>query len=207
MQEERGKSAGKRDGPRTPKRWDVAHMRYSCADGAEICVPGTAFQHFCAKDEGPDAPEGQKSSPERPERKSVLRYGIAQKRIDRGQRLQTRLFICGALLSRDTTVLERGPETAKTVAFPNTTREILDGAFAKTALRSIVLNEGLERIGGRQEDDGGSHEGAFCSTQIKKIALPSTLKLLGDYTFSRCENLGQVASRRKTQDGAKQEEL
>ena len=52
----------------------------------------------------------------------------------------------------------------KSVAFPNTVTEVSDGAFTDTSLRSAVLNEGLERLGGFVDEDQKYNNGVFSHT-------------------------------------------
>lgn len=47
-------------------------------------------------------------------------------------------------------------------------------------LRSVVLNEGLEELGDFQDGDGGK---IFDGTQIERVTLPSTLRVLGNKIF------------------------
>ena len=62
-------------------------------------------------------------------------------------------------------------------------------------LRSAILNEGLERLGGLHSEDGAHCNGVFCGTLIKQVTLPSTLKVLGDYAFAKCALLARVTFR------------
>ena len=52
----------------------------------------------------------------------------------------------------------RGEKSIKTITFPSTVREVSNAAFNSTLLRSIVLNEGLEKLGGVQ---GNNYPGVF----------------------------------------------
>ena len=73
---------------------------------------------------------------------------------------------------------------SKMFVFPNTFRKIRDDAFRYTHLEPVVLNEGIERLGDLQDEDGCYHEGPFQCSRIKQILLPSTLKVLGgQYIF------------------------
>ena len=74
-------------------------------------------------------------------------------------------------------------------------------------MESVVLNEGLERLGACRSEDDNPHKGVFCYTQIERIALPSTMEVLGDYAFWSCSMLGQIIFKQKTlkeQDGGRQ---
>ena len=77
------------------------------------------------------------------------------------------------------------PRPAEMFIFPHTVREIEDGIFGdKMLLRSVTLNEGLEKLGGLE--DYKQYSGAFCGAQIMQVTLPQTLRILGDCTFHDC---------------------
>ena len=84
---------------------------------------------------------------------------------------------------------------SKMFVFPNTVRKIQDDAFRYAHLESVVLNEGIERLGDLQDEDGCYHEGPFHCSWIRQIVLPSMLKVLGNQTFRGCEHLSRVAFR------------
>lgn len=74
-------------------------------------------------------------------------------------------------------VAVKGAEDAKTAIFPKTVKEARDGAFTEKAgngsvLQSVVLNDGLERLGGCRSEDNNRHIGVFWNCKIKKIMLP-----------------------------------
>ena len=55
------------------------------------------------------------------------------------------------------TVVEKGLQSTKTLAFPSTVKEVLDKAFDFAPLRSVVLNEGLEVLGDSKKDPATSN--------------------------------------------------
>ena len=59
-------------------------------------------------------------------------------------------------------------------------------------LESVVLNEGLEKLGECTSDGKDYNKGVFCYTRIKRITLPSTLRVLGDGAFYGCNRLKRV---------------
>ena len=70
-------------------------------------------------------------------------------------------------------------------------RKIGEGAFrACENLRRVVLNEGLEKIGIQCK----SHYciGAFGSSKIEEITLPSTLREIDVLTFECCDSLRTI---------------
>ena len=82
---------------------------------------------------------------------------------------------------------------ARTIVFPNTTREIEEDAITRVSPRSVVLNEGLERLGAKETRDGWEYEGrAFGETAIESVRLPSTLKRIEREAFYQCDNLQTV---------------
>ena len=56
-------------------------------------------------------------------------------------------------------------------------------------LESVVLNEGLERLGKCASDGKSYHKGVSCYTQIESIRLPSTLKWIEHEAFYDCKDL------------------
>ena len=63
-----------------------------------------------------------------------------------------------------------------------TVNEIASGVFQNSKVRNIVLNEGLVSIGER----------AFAYSSLESVAFPSTLKNVGAYAFTNCQNLSKV---------------
>lgn len=91
-------------------------------------------------------------------------------------------------------MLAKRAQKAYTITFPSTVKRAQGEAFEKNDwLRSVVLNEGLERLEGPGSDE--QRGGVFSGTRIKKIALPSTLKIIGDKTFQNCQMLKHAVFR------------
>lgn len=89
-------------------------------------------------------------------------------------------------------VIAKGTEDVKTVTFPSTVRAVGGGAFSGTfekirALESVILNEGLVKLGGFRDKNNSHFRGVFSCTKIKQITFPSTLRVLGDNTFLYCK--------------------
>lgn len=127
---------------------------------------------------------------EEPERKRTLpRNGIlyqVRKRDD----CSPRLLVSEMEFDRAAVQIARGARGVRTVAFPSTVKEVRDGAFGgNERLLAVVLNEGLEELGKRQD---GKSAGVFRGTSIRQVVLPSTLRALGDGTFLRCKGLRHV---------------
>ena len=111
------------------------------------------------------------------------------------------MFISESEFNRGISAFVKGTDSAKLVTFPDTTRDACTGAFERNQfLKSAVLNEGLERLG---ECGDGKCGGVFSGTQIRKVALPSTLRVLGKEAFLGCKKLGRVVFR----EGSRLEEI
>ena len=113
-----------------------------------------------------------------------VRYGRSQK--------EARLFVSGTELAKDMSRVVRGARNSKTIAFPSTVGMVLDGAFSYTSVRSVVLNEGLETL---DEYLGLRCAGVFSFTRLKQVALPTTVRALGNAAFYGCGRLERVAFR------------
>ena len=80
-------------------------------------------------------------------------------------------------------------EDARTATFANTIRDIRDDAFSwADVLLSVEMNEGLETLDAPEE----SPRGIFSGTGIRSVAIPSTLRVIGESTFHGCEELERV---------------
>ena len=83
------------------------------------------------------------------------------------------------------TALYHHPNTwkEKVYAVPSGVKRLFAGAFFdNTELEELVLPDGLERIDTR----------AFLDTRIKKITIPSTVKLVEQRAFWSCDNLEEI---------------
>lgn len=60
--------------------------------------------------------------------------------------------------------LVRGTQGVRTITFPSTVKEVLDGAFKYAALLAVVMNEGLEKLG---EYQGYFVDGVFSHTWLR----------------------------------------
>ena len=84
-----------------------------------------------------------------------MRYRIAYCPRGENRRLKTQLFVSGMELGRSMSSIEEGAGNVRTLTFPSSVREVRSGIFTSNkSLGSVVLNEGLERLGGiKSEDD------------------------------------------------------
>ena len=157
--------------------WDHGRTRYRCVGRAVVLttVPKRDGQSQNLSNSGPD-----QTAP------SAIEYRTLQ-----NKKRFVQLSVSGTKLSKDMTSVLSGAEKIRTFTFPSTTRSVQDLAFERRKLmRAVVLNEGLERIGGCK--DGQQYIGAFYKTKLVHITLPSTLTVLGDNTFQWCEQLRSV---------------
>ena len=93
-------------------------------------------------------------------------------------------------------LVTKGTERAKTITFPGTVRRVGECAFRRnTLLRSVILNEGLEVLGGEMDANGNNSANIFRRAQIQLIQLPASLRVLGDATFQNCKELRSVTFR------------
>ena len=117
---------------------------------------------------------------------------VAYKRKEKTEQSRVCLFISESEFNRDISILVKGAKSIKLVTFPRTVRDAHTGAFETSGrLRTVVMNEGLERLEGRG-CDGSQQGGVFNSAQIKKIILSSTLRTLGNTIFQNCKMLKHV---------------
>ena len=69
--------------------------------------------------------------------------------------LDIQLFISETKFNRNMSQLARGANGIRTIIFPGTVRDVECGAFTNNwSLRSVVLNEGLEKL----EKDGCTYK-------------------------------------------------
>ena len=132
------------------------------------------------------AQKGSGKAPDQAAPASMIEYCINARR----RKILVQVFASGAELSRDMSQLARGASDARTFTFPKGVLRLRDRAFADSEqLRSVVLNEGLETLG---EYQGPNCKGAFRGTKLRSVAVPKTVRLLGDRTFQACAELRRV---------------
>ena len=115
-------------------RWNGKRTAYVCADAVEVLVPNRVFR---------------KDGLHRDRPQIAHLNGVAYKPSAGEDRV--RIFVSGTGFDRDMAQVVRGQRGIRTITFPSTARKVLDGAFHSTALRSVVLNEGLESVGASVE--------------------------------------------------------
>lgn len=142
---------------RCPKRWDATRSAYTCADGTGVQAPNRAFRRNGRGREDADGPDCE----------MVLAGGVVYEIDGKTKRPGVRPFVSKTEFDRSLSLLVRGAMGAKTFTCPVTVRGVRDGAFWKSEeLRSVVLNEGLETLGGRGDGESNDFEGVFGFTRI-----------------------------------------
>jgi hypothetical protein len=102
----------------------------------------------------------------------------------------------GILYSKDGKTLVLYPPAANEGAsftIPSDVRVIEGSAFAGTGLKSVIVSEGVEEIGG---------SAFYFAYNLESISLPSTLKTLGSYAFLDCAALKEANIPENTEVGA-----
>lgn len=97
----------------------------------------------------------------------------------------------GVLFNKDVTTLYYYPNAkGNSYTLPTTTKEIADECGFSTcwSLKSLTLNEGLEKIGKQ----------CFYYDKFETLTLPSTLTLIGDYAFQRVTTLKTLYCKSET---------
>lgn len=160
-------------------QWNKAHVRYRCADEEIIDIPPRLYWQRTEDERDPD------NQRDRAMPANMLVYKVGDDIIS--------LFVSETEFIREMQDIIRGAEKTRTVRFPNTMKVTETAAFdGVESLRSVVLNEGLEVLGGHTEGWQPCRVGPFRGTQIGHVALPSTLLALGDCTFYGCSRLTRV---------------
>ena len=107
---------------------------------------------------------------------------------------ELRTCISGVEFGRDMKMVFGGPGDVRTVTFPNMVRTVRQGSFHNVeSLRSVTLNEGLETLGTEERSlDQFTYCGVFQESGVRKVKLPSTLKVIKNEAFMGCGNLKGV---------------
>ena len=159
-------------------RWAENNEAYVCADAVNAKIAGSAL----GRGRRVDGPENC--------RRATPPNAIMYKPKRQLEPAKTATFVSEIRFGRSMSQLAGRPKGVRTITFPSTAKEVLDGAFKDSSLRSVVLNEGLEKLGernsGRNRYTRDRYEGTFSSTQIEHVIIPSTLQLLGSNAFQGC---------------------
>lgn len=147
------------------KRWNDGRETYVCGDTAVISV-----RHQTVKT-GPcrlwDVP-----------RSCVFHRAFPRNGVHRHTVLAS-----GTQYDREMSEVLDGDHGARTALFPATVREVAVHAFGGArALRSVILNAGLEKIGPT----------AFMDTGLTRVSVPESVAQIGDMAFQQCRALKSV---------------
>lgn len=175
--------------------WDASRCAYTCRDGAKVEVKHTAFwQHTLEEESEWSDQEDSESDEESVQEYVVPRNGISLKA--RGEDCYSpQVFVSEMGFSRDMSKITSGSNEIKTITLPNTVRHVMDDTFSHTPLESVILNEGLEVLGGCNDSDNSYHSGVFSYTKLRQVIVPTTLRTLGDNAFRACPQLAHVIFR------------
>ena len=155
MQEGRQTGAESKHVRNIPSEWGTGRSSYVCADGTHITVPNRAFRQSEYDDNGFISTDNE----------TVFMNRVVYRQTEENTQSRIQLFIAQSEFDRSISAIVKGAETVRTIAFPGTTKEVRSRVFEKNEyLRSVVLNEGLERIEGGSNNE--QHGGAFCGTGV-----------------------------------------
>lgn len=104
------------------------------------------------------------------------------------------MAVSGVEFDRSMRTLIRGSNGIRTIIFPDMLRTIRQAAFSHVkSLRKAALNEGLKVLGTDETAPNGRlYLGVFCSSGLRSVVLPSTLKKIWSYAFAYCADLKTV---------------
>ena len=174
----------------------------ACADDVEVRVSRATFGENGEKDRN-RGPNRNNALAAKKGTCQIPRSGVLY-RAKPGEECQPRLFVSETELDRDMSQLVRWKK-AKLATVPKSVRKVQPTTFRDTALQSVVLSEGLEKL------EHGTFKGCktlksvwlqqgltciedycFCDTGLERIVLPKTLQQLGYYVFSGCKNFSVI---------------
>ena len=127
----------------SPKRRDTA-LTYQCVDSLEVELPCRVFER-CEEQRDNNQPAVAADQACAGKTRTAPRNGTLYKAR---KRKSLSLFVSESEFNRELSRIVKGAEGIRTVIFPSTTKEIFDGAFRDTSVRSVILNEGIEKLDG-----------------------------------------------------------
>ena len=142
----------------------------------------------------PSGPPKRQTSLSRPKTRGLARGETATRSWTKQSRCPAWPCVSGTEFDRDMSTIVSMAGDARTVSFPTTVRCVRQRTSkANEALGSVVLNEVLEELGECGDDENYLCGGVFSRARIRHVALPSTLRVLGDNVFHGCRELGSVS--------------
>lgn len=162
----------------TRRGWDQKHSEYVCED--TMCVvPIRTFRIIRWKSR--KNKRNWNSREDEVHVEMVLRNMVAYQRAS-GSGFRSRLFVSEVVFDRKLSQIRWTKKDVKTIAFPGTTRKVLDYVFFGATVRSVVLNEGLEKLGRR----------SFMDSSIQRVTIPASVIVVGAEAFCNCRRLKSV---------------
>ena len=149
---------------------------YTCVDKIYVVVPSRAF--------GPIMQKGRNNGRNWNYRGNKAREEVAPRNMVAYQPhnrdgCEQRIFVSEVEFDRKLSQITRAKEDVKVIVFPETTKRVLDGAFQNTQLMSVVLNEGLQKLGRR----------SFMNSSIESVTIPANTLAIGAEAFCDCWRL------------------
>ena len=138
----------------TIKGWNGKRTEYTCTDSVEVLL-SNRIPKRSARDQ--DDSIGADAQIEHAN-------GIVCQSGAKARQQFPHIFVSETRLSRDMSRIVLGAKDVRTITFPNTVREVSDGAFADANLLSAVLNEGLETLGKLRAKQC---KGIFCGAKLR----------------------------------------
>ena len=108
-----------------------------CADGVAVLLSSRALKRSVRDQDDSDDPDVR------------IEYvnGVAFKAGTMMSHARPQVIISETFFSRDVPQILWGAKDIKTIVFPNTVKYVSNCALTSPALKSVVLNEGLETLG------------------------------------------------------------
>ena len=109
--------------------------------------------------------------------------------------MRAQISVSGVAYSKNMIGISRSQNGIRTIVFPATVQVVRQAAFSLIAsLRSAVLNEGLKVLGTDEyPPNGKQYSGVFEASGLKKVRIPSTLRVLEYSAFRNCKSLKRVS--------------
>ena len=142
MQEAQEKAMN-RGGKYILRRWDAVRNCYRCVDNIDIATQSKVFQ----------LPGLDESGFVGTDSKVVFMNRIVYKKTEKDVRLRIQIFVSESEFDRSISAIVKAANDIKSVTFPNSIKEARTGVFKKNKqLSSVILNEGLERLDGPDDN-------------------------------------------------------
>lgn len=157
------------------RRWSSDGSLYRCSDFVEVRMRARTVYYYLAYGDTP----------------RTVKSGVFHRARTLLGEEESWISVSGVLMSRDMRQVVRGSRDLRTLVLPKNARSIFSGAFyGQTGLRAVVLNEGLECIGGELVRSRHVHDlGAFQETGLRRVKIPASVRFVQSQAFSCCPRL------------------